>query len=156
MIKHAWTIVCQRGVVDRYTNLLSILEVIDEFQLPKPADEANVALPVRAHIVSYWRRADDNTPARGESKYTLYSPSGRKLLEVGQELDLSQCTKLRGLVGLPLLPIRGEGTYLLKVELKIGDKKRRVDEVPIHIKYIEAPPAAGLSLKRAKRRKRVH
>lgn len=83
MIEHSWSIMCKTSIVDQDTNLISIIDVFEGFNLDmmKLPDDKNIALPLEFEIVSMLRKNNLDVEARAELKLISLDPSGKKLGE---------------------------------------------------------------------------
>jgi hypothetical protein len=60
MIDHVWTILCSRAVIDRDTNNMSLLEVIEQLTLgdASPPVEGEGLAPIQLELVTLWTRRE--------------------------------------------------------------------------------------------------
>lgn len=142
MAEHRWSILCHRGIVDKYTNLLSILEVTDEITLDPvegPLPE-NAALPVDLHLVSMWVRSEPARPEKIWSAIKIIGPHGEEFA-AGQPLegDLERHPRTRLVFRLQAIPFYGAGTYWFDIcaAPTLGGAQAHVARVPFMIKMKE-------------------
>lgn len=150
-MRHLWTIVCLRAVLDRYTNRLSLLEVIDELtivagqKVPSSLEE-KAALPLHLEVATQWERSDLKIPEGGEYRIELVTPT-QETGAVGElRVDLTAAPRSRVILRFDRLPLAGLGRYRFVVHKKEDGQSdwEVVDEVPLYLKLEE--PAAGDSL----------
>jgi hypothetical protein len=143
MIDHVWTVPCSSAVVDKYSNNLSIQNVVEQLNIPEGEPAEDTILPVEFKIVSTWVRADPEVPAQGKGRLGLLTPPG-ELMAFMQEypIDLKTSKRNRAIVNLRGFPLRGPGRYVIQVELQVGDggEWTRVAGVPIDIEYVPIEP----------------
>jgi hypothetical protein len=144
MAKHVWTIVCRRAIVNQADNSLSLIDQIDGIGVPTPPppppDNPNAlpAIPVGFYITSLWRRSDPNRPERVNSRCKILAPDGTNLIDTQLELVLDDPYQtIRGFMQLPLLPLRGPGTYQFVMYLGSGKVWKKVTSVPLTVQYLE-------------------
>jgi hypothetical protein len=145
MTTHVWTIVCRRAVVDQFDNSLSMIDMLEAIGVPTPppppADnpKALPAVPVDWYVVSYWRRSDPARPERTTARLKVVAPDGKTVTEITQELVLDKVQNMRGLMRLPVLPLRGAGLYQFVIYAGGGKVWKKVTAVPIVVQYLEPP-----------------
>lgn len=141
MAKHRWSVVCHNASVDKYTNLMSILEVIDELTLaelePLPDDGRDLAVPFQFCLVSVWDREDRGTPERFEEFVDIVTPDGRR--HVGKSVlqgDLERARTTRLILRFDAVPYAGPGFYQFVICQGIAQSQEReeVSRVEFEIK----------------------
>ena len=141
MPKHRWSLLCRHAVVDKYTNLLSILDVVDEAELRELPDErpegrGNAAIALDAQFVTVWERSNPERPERFVQAVTVTFPGG-ELHDSGVRIegDLSKHRRTRLIIALGAVTYGGPGTYLFNVHLeKNGSLGKIIDSVPFNFK----------------------
>lgn len=143
-----WSILCRRGIVDKFTNSLSLLEVVNETwvdEIPGPADgdesvEGSQApgMVLDSQLVSLWTRSDPAKPETFWQRVTVTTPDGETHVSPKDRLegDLSTHQRARLLTGMRVIPYRGPGTYIFNI-LYAGnesDEGEIVGRVPLDIK----------------------
>lgn len=122
-MKVIWAILCQSTVIDRYTNNVSLLNVLEEITLTSaPPQEASgrkgmgAGASIVFEIVALWVRSDLEVPERGYGRIRLATPDNQ--ISTGQEfeVDLTQYLRLRHRTHISTLPIRGEGIYRFVID----------------------------------------
>lgn len=139
MAKHIWTIVCRRSIVEKDTNVLSIIDVIEQLSVevhaPPQRPDSEVFGSAAFHLISFWERTD---PKRAEPstqiEMRVISPSGKKLgkLEAGFAMN-DPHVRSRATVSVPSMPVQESGRYEINVYLKKGTRWQRVATVPLTI-----------------------
>ena len=135
MIDHAWTVVCSRAVVDRFTNNVSMQHVIEQFTIPEGAPP-NTLMVSPFQVISLWARSDFDIPACGRARLTLLSPSGKIIRENHWNIDMSsQYRRYRTRCEFPGLPADEPGRYVFRVDLQIegDDDWHQVAAVPLQV-----------------------
>ena len=132
MIRHLWTILCARCILEANTNSVSLIDVLENVTVStggQPAFQANWSL------VTDWRRQDESLESRGRARIELIAPSGETIgsSPVEYDIDLATTDRARAIVAIPLMPIRGEGRYLFRISLQTqGEKEwREVFDYPL-------------------------
>ena len=148
MIDHVWTVVCSHAIIDRDSNNVSLLDVIEQLNIgEEPHPEGCIALSF--DIVTLWARADPDVPARGHGRVTFLSPSGT--VNDGPfefVVDVFEHSRNRTRGRFQLLHISESGRYTFRVELRGEDETEwcQVAAIPIEINFPssdETEQAAG-------------
>lgn len=140
-VRHIWSVICQKAVIDSGSNTASLLEVLEKLTLTPAAQDKEhikagktVAVSVKFEIVSYWKKITQNKIAREEISVILYSPSKKKLGEGNIKFEIPFDKKgVRTITKFEQLPIDGEGEYMMEVRLKKGEKYTLITEVPFDV-----------------------
>lgn len=159
-MRHLWTVVCLRAVLDRYTNRLSLLEVLDELmvlagqKLPDSL-EAKTALPLHLEVVVQWERSAIENPERGECQVELFTPTGERAGAGELDVDLQAAPRSRLILRFDKLPLAGLGRYRFVVSKKEDGQTdwELVDEIPLYVKLeeTESPSTAVTSQPKKKK-----
>lgn len=136
MIEHVWTVACERVVIDRKSNNVSMQSVIEQFRIAGEPKERG-RLPQRFHLITLWTRTEDNKPCLGFMRFSLLSPSEKKLAESEHELNLVDTERYRVVISIPGLPVEEGGRYVFKIDLKQeGESEwREVQRVPLMVTF---------------------
>jgi hypothetical protein len=140
MIDHIWTVVCSHAVIDRDSNNVSLLDVVEQLNIPEePNPKSGVVYAL--DLMTLWARSDLDVPARGRGRVTFLSPSGT--INDGPfefEVDLSEHHRNRTKGRLRTLHVGASGRHVFLVELQGEDETewRQVAIVPLEISIL--PP----------------
>lgn len=142
-VRHVWTVVCEKTVVDRQTNNVS-MDVLEQLNLSAASlqqqEEGNlVAHPIV--VASYWYRANVDTAARGNARVSVRDPHDKELGAVDIDVDLTKLVRLRTFCRMGGLPVSGPGYYFFVTEMQNGEGQwEEVARVPLQIVVREEPP----------------
>lgn len=163
MATHVWSVACYKASLDRYTNRISLLDVVEEIVISKGQDlpfslEERVFFPFHSEIVSLFRRSDLAMPERSKCRIELHSPDANVLAEREFELDFfpPPITRVRTIFRLDAFPYRGLGMYHWNIHLEKDDGWQLVAEVPVILRVeteADSQPAAQEQTKKRKKRK---
>jgi len=151
MIHHIWTVVCRNCLVDKDTNTISLIEVIEEVAVvadilsrptPPPRQLANMSMPI-FNVVSYWCRERDETPEKGRARLRVINPTGEAHLIGENEVDLTEFTRLRHVNKLLGLPGSSPGKYQFEISRLEGDNWVPVFHLPFWIQLPSPPEPAA-------------
>lgn len=126
-MKVIWAVLCQRSLLDRDTNNISLIDVVEEIQVTamppqvEPGDPAYQLLATNVvEFVVLFGRSNFDTPETSRGRVSLKTPSGTSTNAHEFEVDLSHNLKHRFRLKIPGIPIDGEGIYNFLVDCKTG------------------------------------
>ncbi len=114
--------VCRKIIVDKNSNNISIIDVLEQINISGPLPEKEGMLPISFHIVSLWARSDYNMPIQGLGRIEFLDPAKKPIQEFTFDVDLSEKARMRTLGELNGFPFRGKGLHWIKVESRINEK----------------------------------
>lgn len=134
MIEHIWTVLCSRAIVDRRSNNVSLIHVVDQFTLevPKEAPE-RVVVPVELTVASLWRREDDEAPVASDGRLYIQFPNGERIQAQEFEIDLSEHSRTRNFVEMNGLPVQRSGVYRFVVERERDGEWIEISRTPLQV-----------------------
>ena len=140
MISHAWTVVCEKCVIDQDSNnvFLDVLErltITATEDVPRPEDNGVIMLPARFTVVSLWYRDDPEVPAVGTTRSTFVDPTGRAIGRAEIEADLRDYPRSRTRMSAQQLPYTVNGTYFVETEIEVEGGWQRVARVPLELEF---------------------
>jgi hypothetical protein len=141
MIQHIWTVICSEAIFDKETNLVSLINVIEELTIqakPKPKGKIGIALD----IVSFWMRSNEDEPSFGKYRISLVSPEGKVLNTVEGELDLTIYQRLRTRTKFIGFPANQPGRYIFRVDQEEEESKEFLPVANIPIRVIFQTPVS--------------
>jgi len=132
MAKVVWGILCRKGILDKYTNSVSLIDVIESVQVTErkvgdeiPANEVPTIL-MGMSLVYLLERSRKDIPERPTCRVRITSPKNKQNYGPEIELDIESSVKSRYFAGIPSLPPGGPGTYKFDLQEKIVDKNNRI------------------------------
>ena len=148
MAKHQWTIVCQQAIVDRFTNNLTIVGVVEqvniELQKLKEATEVRKqpVVPTSFSLVSMWHRSDTAKEERSSGRLSIKNPKGKTLFATQQqEIDLTgDKLRARNIFNFRGFPLEESGSYRVYVQTLLAPGKWKTVatiEIPVRISVLE-------------------
>ena len=153
MIRHIWTVLCQKSILDHDTNNLTLVDVAEQIVISiadldsvklsaaavQPMQETNApSVTLRLELVSLWARQKKDRPEKGHARIRIMAPSSEIMYEMTYEINLSASTRFRqrsGLMGLP--PAIASGEYIFITELLDPETNEYVivAETPLEISF---------------------
>lgn len=151
MAEHVWSVLCDRSVIDKSTNQVSLLNVIeslnlfvDREQLSKirQGEASSGEAPSfrhRMHFVTWWVRSDIEAPETVPIRVVVISPRGDRGGTAEGTVDLSKNSSYRIQMAIDALKFLGEGRYWFVVEEQLPSEEwREVARVPLRVSLSEA------------------
>lgn len=143
MIKHIWSVLCQKSSVDQQTNNVSLFDVFEALELDvtpaqniKAPSNPKFNIPVQYQIVTLLSKEKaDSNETHYNIRITLVNPEGEKQTIVDQKLPFSASKRrMRSINQIQGLPVNKSGDYHFIVELKQGEKFQQVADLPLEVK----------------------
>jgi hypothetical protein len=150
MIQHAWTLACNKCIVDPSTNNATLVEVFEQLNIEGPVEFPAVA-PMQLDVVSVWYRSVPEQGTRGSGRCSLVGPTGSVSgKSVEYAIDLMTYFRGRTIARISGLSLSGPGLYFFKVELRTdpGQAWHEVAKVPLNVVLgataVVAPPGPAV------------
>lgn len=163
-MKHLWSVLCRHASVDKDSNLLSLLDVVEaitmQFQPTVPDPGGAHVLPIPMELVTHWGR--DTKQAKADKFRIIFrtprdpqpqmQPEGTVEFPPG-ESRIRTIAKVQGFIW------RGMGTYTYLMQVHDKGGWKTVAEIPFELKPAPTPTVAPILVaasrkKTRKRRKR--
>lgn len=137
-MKHIWTILCKRAILDRPTGNISLIDIIEELTVKDPQqsseDEREKIINTNFSLVSYWRK-NSSDQEEINLKIIEEAPNGKTLKSAEKRLSIPKDKdKLRIHFTFEELKVIDSGKYLIKVKRRTNQENyEMISEVPIDI-----------------------
>lgn len=134
MITHVWSVLCETSILDQDTQLISMINSVEELTVPEPP-KPDVVYPIVMNLVSLWMRSDIKKPGSGFARYQFVSPSGEVVQSLEQDLDLTKYERLRSRSQFAGFRLPGVGQYYFNVEYRNenNQKWKKVAALPVKV-----------------------
>ena len=150
-MKVIWAILSENAIVDRQSNNISLIEVIDELTVPVPPPQVvsqsgeQLQIPFSFCLSILFARTDIGVAEKGRYSVTIIGPDGVK--SESRELDVDLMENLRsrsiGRMGEFPLPLTVEGQYSFKIDVKSVDSDwKEAFELPLRVNFQRDDPLA--------------
>jgi len=138
MIRHIWTVICSRALIDKESNNVSLVEVIEEVRLTPVKSNVEGAVtpfPVTIAWVTTWQREPIEHPGHSRGKDTILSPTGKVVVENEYPIDLSRYKRLRTRRNVANFPVSESGIYSFRTQIWNEEKNvwEAVSDIPVDI-----------------------
>ncbi len=120
MAEHVWSVFCLKGVLDKYSNQVSIFDVVEEMAItfqkaPPPGEAADIEMS--GMLVSFWTRSDRDVPETLKFRVTLHGPDDAELKTWPTlDVDLTTGRRSRGFIRVEKLLYVGPGVYRFHIQ----------------------------------------
>lgn len=146
MIKHIWSVLCQRSVVDRDSNTISMFDMLEELSVgiktnaPEGTNnrpEGIINVPIQYDIVSFWTKEDENSDSSLQIEFI--DPNGKSLQTFNHMLEFKEHKRLRSRIHVVGISITTVGIYTFHVKIKEKDKEnfRTIAQLPLDVKIVK-------------------
>ena len=141
MIKHIWSILCKKSLIDKETNNISLIEVLEEISVTMgtPVNlESKINIPFGYEIVSYWIKEKEIEEV--EVRVRFMDPDQKIIQTFLNKLSIPpDKNRMRSRFKIIGLELTKSGYYTFLIEVKEKNKKvfKRVAELPLEIKLIK-------------------
>lgn len=136
MIRHVYTLLARRVLVDRAANSMSVIDWVDQIVVENlPEGFAGLAgLAVDFQLISSWTRDDPAVPVVGRARLRLLLPAGQELDGAPFEVNLRETVDVRLIRPFPIHPYKTPGRYWHIVEVETApDAWQEVARFPVDI-----------------------
>lgn len=145
MIKHIWTVLCQKSVIDNQSNNLSLIDVFEELKVnySTPSSVSNslevtrINVPISYEIVSLWLRDNYDKDENVEIRAIFIDPTGKELKSFDQSVVMkAKLIRYRTRLRVQGIGLTVPGIYTFEIKIKDNnrDNFRSVASVPLDVK----------------------
>ncbi|MFA5933428.1 MAG: hypothetical protein WCV81_04095 [Microgenomates group bacterium] len=143
MIKHIWSVLCQKSSVDQLSNNISLFDVFEALEVDiksasnvKPTTDSSYNVPVQYQVVTLLSKdTADSKDTQYSIRITLVNPEEKEKILVDQNLTfLANKKRMRSINQIQGLPVNKSGDYHFIVELKHEEKFQKVADLPLEVK----------------------
>lgn len=148
MAEHAWTVVCQKTLVDPDSDLYTLVDVFDRLLIfPDPEipdieaklDEVKkeggrgIVVPASIRVVSQWFRSDRLRPETARCRLSIADPRGEKLFEQEISIELTKTGTQRITVRSDQMVVTLLGTYFVTMDKERNGGWEEVARLPLQV-----------------------
>lgn len=137
-----WSLICRRAIVDKASNLLTLIDLLEELTIdgeevlpdPEPGD---TGVATDAQLVCLWTRSDPSEAEHFWQTVALVGPNGEtNTPDVKVEVELADHKRIRVMAGIKAVRFYGLGTYRFDIYFSKNEESRgkKVGSVPLDIK----------------------
>lgn len=141
MIRHVWSVLCGKSVIDRDTNNISLFEVTERIQLIIGGIGAlPQGAPINLELITLWARLEPNTPADCQMRVRLLAPDGHELSTFPpSRINLTTASRVRQRIRIQGILLDGTGWYDWEVAYRLTDGGEWIvaTRVPLEIVLVQ-------------------
>ncbi len=139
-MKNIWSIITNRTVIDKDSNMISLFDCIEQFNID--IDKKNIAgnkvkkVSAKFEIVSFWKDDEIKKERYGEFVIELYDPNNKRLNKYENSFVMPKAMKrMRTIITFGGLPITTEGEYVFKIKYRKNKRGKyvQVSELPVEV-----------------------
>lgn len=143
MIKHIWSVLCQKSSVDQQSNNVSLFDVFEALEVDinpapniKSPSNSEYNIPVQYQVVTLLSKIKtDPKDTQYNIRITLVNPDEKEKILVDQNLTfVANKKRMRSINQIQGLPVNKSGDYHFIVELKEDGKFEKVADLPLEVK----------------------
>lgn len=148
MIKHIWSVLCQRSVVDSISNNISLFEIFEELQIDVKATEVakiptgkQINIPFQYQIVNFWTKTKENEEERAKTMILIKAPNDKEINKFEKELIIPANNKrMRQINNIKGMLLNSSGIYkfLICIKQQGSNQFKQVAELPLEVKISKA------------------
>lgn len=141
MIKHIWSVLCRKSVIDNDSNNISLFDVFEQLgvnveikDLKKVPEKVNI--PIDYEIVSLWLTPKRKKTIKADVEVEVVNPDQNQVKTFRQKLEIPpKFKRMRSRLRVKGLTIEKPGDYTFKVKIKEESKKdyKVVAELPLEV-----------------------
>lgn len=133
MAEHIWTVLCEKTLLDREVETLSLIEITESISVEGLEQKIQEALKLgkkgafintTMQLVSWWFRSDP-TEDRLQARFSFENPAGVRLHseEMSKQWEAGDAA-LRVFIKFARVPVTEPGLYWFVVERPVASKKK--------------------------------
>lgn len=139
MPRHVWSVLCREPIVDRFSNNVSLIGLLEEMQFDfvrsAGVNAKEPIIPIAdLCIVSYWVLDAKEPGGEERLRARIKSPNGKILATVEQNYSMVGYLRARNILFARAVPMPQSGRYLVEVQEPSGKSGwRSVARLPLDV-----------------------
>lgn len=122
MIRHVWSLLCRKSIIDKETNNISILEILEQVEV-NASVPSNAVFPVKIplsyELVSMWTREHASEKGTATIEISIVGPDGKVGESMVKELEFPpSIPRMRSRFRITGIEISKSGVYEFHVHVK--------------------------------------
>lgn len=137
MAEHVWSILCSSSIVDKQTNNISLLGLIDQVTIPATPDGTAKMLPISCEFISLWKKTAEASPEKFQTQVLFKTPDG-ETANPASVIDVSilkKRTRVKAIINGLLIKAPGTHFFLLQKRNSLTDSWVDVTTVPLDVNF---------------------
>ncbi len=143
MIKHIWSVLCIRSVIDSDNNNISLMNILEQIEVhikDKKKIKNKIKIPINYELVNFWAKTKADEKVAMTTTVEIIDPNNKKLKTMKKDLVIpTNKLRMRERIKIQGFVFVDPGTYHFRVKYMTAKDKRskQVAEIPFVVKLIE-------------------
>lgn len=145
MANHVWSVLCKQAIVDKYTGELVLINMVEGLDVtakraqedadPEELLSSWAVVPADLVVVTLLTRSDPAIEEQVKLRVRFVAPDGEEYKEeMIKEASLAEFPRMRAIMKMKNIPLKGEGWHWLKVDLEeSADKWSNAASLPLQV-----------------------
>jgi hypothetical protein len=117
MIRHVWSVVCRSVSIDRQTNSVSLLNILETLVVPGEPTVEN-PVPLSCEVLSLWALEQVEDSCSGQMRVRLKQPGQEEQDIILLDIDIAHSAFHRTRINIGALPLFSSGWFEFRVEYR--------------------------------------
>ncbi|MEK7103001.1 MAG: hypothetical protein AAB870_01490 [Patescibacteria group bacterium] len=139
-MQHIWSVLCQKSIIDRESNLLSIIDCLEEINFTTEKNIIDsVVIPIEFQIINFW--IIDNNLSSLTLKIDLLDPDKSIISNYENSFAINKgALRFRSITKIQGITATKSGRYTFRISTKDNEKNlyNIMSELPLDIKITTA------------------
>lgn len=141
MLKHVWSILCSKSIIDKDTNNISIIDAFEQLSVnakipPEHKNNPVINIPINFELTTLWVKEEREQTVKADIEIDVFNPKGEKAKSFTNKLEVpNNLKRIRSRLKIIGFGLTTSGVYTFKVKLKEEkqDKYKIVAELPLEV-----------------------
>lgn len=143
MIKHIWSVLTSKSVVDSTSNNLSLIDILEKVSIDiAPVTEKQalpkdgvINIPLQYQMVNFLVKSEGSKIEKGNIKLDLINPGGKSQTILNKEFEIPKnVQRMRIINNIQGIGVTISGIYIFRASMsQEGSKYKVLAEVPLEI-----------------------
>jgi hypothetical protein len=143
MLKHIWSVLCSRSIIDIESNNISLIDVVEQVEITRNPISKDVSqkdekltIPLTFTLVNFWSRVSKEESFKGFLELDFIDPTDTILTTISYAFDVKENNRrMRTRTIMAGLPVTEGGIYKFRTKVKFSetDAYSIVNELPLEV-----------------------
>ncbi|MYD10483.1 MAG: hypothetical protein F4X02_10630 [Chloroflexi bacterium] len=140
-MRHIWSVLCRYAIEDRDSNNFSLIETLSQVSFKGDIPpERPIGLPISFHIVSQWRRGNDQDRCDYPVQMRVIAPGDVELDSDELTAKLSAYDTCTTVFSSGSFRYTENGLYEFEISYRLGERWIAVTRIPLNVIHDPAEP----------------
>jgi hypothetical protein len=139
MIRHVWSVLCRRSIVDSESNNISLSDVLEQIEIKPAVKQKKYVVPLEFEITSLWMKTGDKKQISAEVFIKFTDPSDNLIKVFNNKFTLTpDLVRMRTRMKVMGIELSEIGIYNFNIFLKTEGSKREdlVASLPLDVRIV--------------------